>query len=125
MIAKKKGEPKDYILKRERNLSKSEQTVFIIQSISTCDKLDIASESRGDFPKASRLSVEKGLIGWKNFKDDDNGLVEFSKTSHEDNINCLDVVDVYELSEAVLRENSLTEEEEKNSDSEGALSQAS
>lgn len=123
-----------YILKTDLNLPPEEQTVFLLKALSRKEMAVVRTAIENDqIIMAYHAALERGLVGWENFRDADGNIVEFKtgadgKPDVEANLNRLDLgPDGYgdELAAAIIRRQRPGEGQVKNSGSPATSSPAS
>ena len=126
MRAKKTGERWDYILKADRELDKSEQTVFTLQSLSHEDYFTIQNlmynDGGGSVAMATLLA---GLVDWQNMRDEAGVLIPFKIKDERCDPAMLDYIisqpgAVPELVIAIRERAKMDDGEQKNLSSEDA-----
>lgn len=117
----------DYILEEERELSPEAQGVFRLRPARYRDHEEItAIEYRAgpDGPiflaeghKTWRKILNRGLVGWKNVRDQSGNEVQFSRTDKAVDEKCLDLIEPWarELADAITERSRVTREQAKNS----------
>lgn len=82
----------DYVLKSERDLPPEKQTVFRLKPLtlreqSECERVDVWVDKSGaghqvmDRKELARKQLTFGLVGWRNFLDENGKAVEFRRVS--------------------------------------------
>lgn len=119
----------DYVLKEDRDLDESEQTVFHLRTLSYDESEAVANAARvredgidlGSMLTSARRALNFGLLGWENFPDDDGKDAPFSATGKglrrrlsEKTLTAVRKHAI-EIAEAITNGSELSEDEQKNS----------
>lgn len=115
----------DYILESERQLDKSQQTIFKIKPLSAKQYAKIQDSMRFHRKEDGEQNIENlgtytyevliyGLAGWENFLDQEGNQVKFNSKSYDENIDCLPLDIRFELANAIMELSILGGEKEKN-----------
>lgn len=124
----------DYVLKEERELPESEQTVFRLRPLTYREHEDIERGSKVAFERktdraevlaetkaVARRVLNLGLVGWRNLRDEEGHEVEFRRLEKKGSFSlpeeALDILSgvANELSNAITERSALTKEASKNS----------
>jgi len=112
----------EYILECDLELDESEQTTFILKPLTAKSQaiLQDAVIVSGDnttienFGTHSISLLKKGLVGWRNFKNDSGDQLKFNTSNLDTNINLLSTEYRVELTTQIISMNSVSEAEVKN-----------
>ena len=118
-----------FILPRERELPKEQQTIFYLRSLSALTRGEyteyrstLPSDGSGDKPleglaKWSVRILKECLVGWENFKDAEGKDLPFSigpgDLATDESIDCIGTNDIFALSVGAVNASFLSEEDKK------------
>ena len=122
----------NYVLKGDKALPKSQQTVFKLRALTGAERFHIQDMRFSvGVGTANQEIVLRGLSSWENFKDAQGSPIPFvsqvvddgREVGTEENLSYLSEKDLMELVVAIRTHDELDEDEIKNSESPDTLSQ--
>ena len=119
-----------YVLRRDRALSKDEQTVFLLRVLTAREMesiegrgFEVDPDSKSMRIKGAamdRTALSRGLAGWENFKKPDGSEVEFKLDARDRaTLASIDVIPAWareELATVITTQNEVSEDQEGNSE---------